>query len=157
MIAHQDLEAPDEPPDHAREAESHPGMGCSIIERDGSGFRVRCPACSCSQAPVDATATRLARSHTHHDLVGGGGDPIAVGITCAQVAAARNYVGRISDSAQQGYAEEYLVWALLGKPQDSGPLMRCFGLSLAAGCQLAATVERLLGLTPTRPGRRRRR
>jgi hypothetical protein len=157
VIAHQNLKTSDDL-GHPREAECHPGMRCSVIELAGSGFRVHRLACSLSEeTPLCANATCLARSHVQQNLVGSAGHPIPVGITSAQAAATRNYVRRIPDPAQQGYAEEYLVWALAGKPQGGGPLMRCFGLSLAAGCQLAATVERLLGLTPIWPGRRRRR
>ena len=74
----------------------------------------------------------------------------------AEVSAARRYVRRIPDAAQQGYAEEYLAWALAGKPEGCQPLLGRYGLSLAAGEHLAATIERLLGRTRPRPKRRRR-
>ena len=57
----------------------------------------------------------------------------------------------------QRYAEEYLVWTVAGKPEGCSPLLRCFGLSLTVGDHLAATIERLLGLAPVRPPRRKRR
>jgi hypothetical protein len=34
-------------------------------------------------------------------------------------------VRRIPDAGQQGHAEEYLLWALAGKPEGCGPLVRC--------------------------------
>ena len=86
----------------------------------------------------------------------GGGDDSPLP-SPAEVSAASRYVQRIPDAAQQGYAEEYLAWALAGKPEGRQPQLRCHGLSLAAGAQLAETIERLLGRIKPRPSRRRRR
>jgi hypothetical protein len=133
-------------------------MGFTAIERHGSGFHLHCLACAWSEdAPVCAIAIALARAHARQNPVGSAGHPDSPLPTPAQVAAAANYVRRIPDAAQQGYAEEYLVWTLAGKPERCSPLLRCFGLSLTVGEHLAATIERLLGLAPLRPARRKRR
>jgi hypothetical protein len=133
-------------------------MGFTAIERHGSGFHLHCLACSWSEdAPVCAIALALARAHARQNPVGSAGHPDSPLPTPAQAAAAANYVRRIPDTAQQGYAEEYLVWTLAGKPDGCSPLLRCFGLSLTVGEHLAATIERLLGLARVRPPRRKRR
>ena len=133
-------------------------MGFTTIDRNPIGYRLHCLACSWSEdAPECAIAIHLARAHARQNPVGSAGHLLAPEVTPAQLAAARNYVRRIPMDAQQSYAEEYLLWALAGKPPGSAPLLRCFGLSLAAGEHLAATIERLLELPPSRIGRRHRR
>lgn len=124
----------------------------------GTGFTLRCLACSWScQAPVCAIAIRLPQ-------VEGGQQPVESALpvpadlpTRGQITAARNYVRRIPDTAQQGYAEEYLLWCLMGRPEGCGPRLRTYGLSLAAGHHLQATVEAQLRLPAPPPPRKRRR
>jgi hypothetical protein len=146
------------PPVSSEGTDCYLRMGFTAIEHRGSGFHLHCLACSWSEdAPVCAIAIRLARAHARQNPVGSAGHPDSPVASPAQVAAARNYVRRIPDLAQQAYAEEHLAWTLAGKPKGCHPLLRCFGLGLTAGEQLAATIERLLGLAPVRPSRRKRR
>ena len=157
MIAPQDLTASQAAARPAG-ADCYLRMGFTAIQRHGSGFHLHCLACSWSEdAPVCAIAIALARGHARQNPLGCAGHPDSPLPTPAQVAAAANYVRRIPDEPQQGYAEEYLVWTLAGKPDGCSPLLRCFGLSLTVGEHLAATIERLLGLARVRPPRRKRR
>ena len=153
-----ELTASDHTPERSVGADCYLRMGFTSIERHGSGFHLHCLACSWSEdAPLCAIAIALARGHARQNPVGSAGHPDSPLPTPAQVAAAANYVRRIPDAPQQGYAEEYLAWALAGKPEGRQPQLRCHGLSLAAGAQLAETIERLLGRIKPRPSRRRRR
>ena len=157
MIAPQDVAAAQEvAPSPA--ADCYLRMGFTAIERHGSGFHLHCLACSWSEdAPVCAIAIALARGHARQNPVGSAGHLNLPAPSPAELAAAANYVRRIPDAPQQGYAEEYLVWTLAGKPERCSPLLRSFGLSLTVGGHLAATIERLLGIAPPRPPRRKRR
>lgn len=124
----------------------------------GTGFSLRCVACSWSSpAPACAIAIRLAQAGHRQQPVDSALALPADLPTPAQVTAARNYVRRIPDPAQQGYAEEHLVWCLMGRPEGSGPRLRTYGLSLAAGHHLQATVEAQLRLPPPPPPPKRRR
>jgi len=68
---------------------------------------LHCLACSWSEeAPVCAIAIALARGHARQNPVGSAGHRDSPLPTPAQVAAAANYVRRIPDAPQQGYAEE---------------------------------------------------
>ena len=157
MIAPQDLTPSREVAPPAG-ADCYLRMGFTAIERHGSGFRLHCLACSWSEdAPLCDIAIALARGHARQNPVGSAGHPDSPPRSPAQVAAAANYVRRIPDAPQQAYAEQYLVWTLAGKPEGCSPLLRSFGLSLTVGGHLAATIERLLGLAPLRPSRRKRR
>ena len=157
----------DEHPVEASDAESRPPqrddcylrMGFTTIESQGPGFRLHCLACSWrDDAPVCAIAIELARTHGRQNPVGSAGHEQPPGVSPAQEAAATNYVRRIPSAAQQGYAEEYLLWCLAHRPSGCEPLLRSYGLSLTAGEHLRATIEAMLRLPPPAPaGRRKRR
>jgi hypothetical protein len=128
-------------------------MGVVAID-SSAGFELACLACSWSQVAGDcALAIHAARSHNRREDCG---PDRALGIPAHALAAARNYVGRIPTLSQQEYAEEYLAWVLVGRPEGCYPRLRCYGLSLSAGQILAGTVERLLALPAPTPARRRR-
>jgi hypothetical protein len=133
-------------------AEAHDGLAALI--GDGRGRHLACPG---PQRSARGVAIRQATTEGPRNTVGGadGGDgpPPA---SPAEVSAARAYVQRIPDAVQQAYAQEYLAWALAGRPEGRQPLLGSYGLSLEAGEHLAATIERLLGRTRSRPRRRRR-
>jgi hypothetical protein len=146
--------------DPAGETRAAPGTGCwrrleEHAIHDGS---VRCPACPSPQpSPHLPVAIPLAASGGPPDTVGSAGEEDgSPPPSPAEVSAACRYVARIPDAAQQGYAQEYLAWALAGRPEGRQPRLRSYGLSLEAGMQLAATIKRGLGWTRPRPRRRRR-
>lgn len=117
--------------------------------------RGQCLACSwSSRTPVCAVAVALAQDQEPVDsALAFPADPP----TPAQITAARNYVLRIPDAAQQGYAEHHLLWCLMGQPPGCGPSLRAYGLSLAAGAHLQATIDAQLRLPPPPPPPKRRR
>ena len=124
----------------------------------GTGFTLRCLACSwSSRVPVCAIAIRLAQADVGQQPVESALAVPADLPTPAQITAARNYLHRIPDTAQQDYAEEHLLWCLMGRPEGCGPRLRAYGLSLAAGHHLQATVEAQLRLPAPPPPRKRRR
>ena len=157
MISPPRLDVAGEAPEGPAATDHCLRTGLLAIRGDDRSYHLRCLACSSSQdSPVCAIAIRLAQASTRHNPVGSASHDDFPIPSPAQVSAAATYVGRIPDAAQQGYAEAYLAWALAGKPEGCQPLLGRYGLSLAAGEHLAATIERLLGRTRPRPKRRRR-
>lgn len=147
---------PAQPP---RRTQCYLRLGLVGIAAAAHDIPLHCLACAWSKhTPECVIAVQLAQGHASQHTVGSAGQDVDPVVSPAQEHAARTYVRRIPSVPQQGYAEEYLLWCLAGRPAGCEPRLGCYGLSLAAGEHLAGTVELLLSLPPAKPrGRRRRR